>query len=301
MKIVYVILAHKLPDQVLRLVTKLNTSNNFFLVHVDKKTDAKTYGRMRTSLTQYPNVRFLRRYVCWWGDSGVLDASLEGIREIVNSRIPCDYLILLSGQDYPIKSNDQIRDTLQQCRGQSFMEYFALPDEHWRDENGGLNRIAYWHFNWRGHRVALRRNGRVLTLISALLGSSLAATLPVDRRIPGNLQPFGGSALWCISRECVELVYTFVKHNQAFLKFFKNVLSPEEIFYQTVLLNSRLKSSIVNDDLHHIVWRSASSLHPTILAKRDLADIMTSGKLFARKFDVTVDETILDLIDSRTS
>jgi hypothetical protein len=39
MKIAYVVLAHRYPDQLIRLIHRLNTENASFFVHFDKKTD----------------------------------------------------------------------------------------------------------------------------------------------------------------------------------------------------------------------------------------------------------------------
>ncbi len=83
------------------------------------------------------------------------------------------------------------------------------------------------------------------------------------------------------------------------LKFFKHVKIPEEIFFQTVLLNSSLKSRLRNDSLRYIVW--STSRHPAILRKQDFERFMETDKMFARKFDMTVDEGVLDMIDQMIS
>jgi len=41
MKIAYIILAHKNPDQIKRLVLRLNTEGTSFFIHIDKKAIIK--------------------------------------------------------------------------------------------------------------------------------------------------------------------------------------------------------------------------------------------------------------------
>jgi Core-2/I-Branching enzyme len=71
---------------------------------------------------------------------------------------------------------------------------------------------------------------------------------------------------------------------------------PEEIFFQTVLMNSPFKNQIENDNLRYIIWQSPSR-HPEILRKSDFSGCINSKKLFARKFDCTVDEEVLCMLD----
>jgi hypothetical protein len=42
MNLAYVLSAYKLPDQLIRLVLKLNSETSHFFVHVDRKTDDAT-------------------------------------------------------------------------------------------------------------------------------------------------------------------------------------------------------------------------------------------------------------------
>ena len=301
MRIAYIILAHKLPEQLVRLVRKLDTGTGWFLIHVDKQTDHATYRKMREPLGALQNVHFLERHACHYGDYSILEATLKGIRKIWALGLPFDYVVTLSGQDYPIKSTNHIQDFFEERKGQSFLEYFSLPDDHWKSENGGLDRVVYWHFFWRGQNYSLRKDSRFVAPLATLLGPTLTSMLPLERKIPGNLKPFGGPAQWNLSRDCVEYLVETMQCDKALMQFFKHVSTSIEVFYQTVLLNSPLKNHIVNDDLHYIKWPPVDSPHPLILRKQDFAQFSRMDKLFARKFDATVDADVLDMIDQVTS
>jgi Core-2/I-Branching enzyme len=281
MELAYIVSAYKLPEQLTRLVTRLSTPRSSFLIHVDRKTEQATYRRIVDSLSPLPNVQFLERHRCDYGGFGHVKATIKGIHELFRQRLPFDYVILLTGQDYPIKSNRQIADFFSGHDGRSFMEYFALPSEEW--QHGGMDRIQSWHFRMRGRYLVFPPDSGFC----------------IRRRFPLGLQPFGGSAYWCLSRECAEYIHLFLRSTPSYIRFFKYVNVPEEMFFQTIVLNSPLKGRVVNDDLRYLDWRNpAIAGGPAVLSKQDFGEIMTSHDLFARKFDMTHDAEILDMIDA---
>ncbi len=82
------------------------------------------------------------------------------------------------------------------------------------------------------------------------------------------------------------------------MSFFKHTRVPDEVFFHSILLNAFDSDEIVNDDLFYIDWTEHKS-SPTTLTTTHLTQIKKSQDLFARKFDITMDSKILDLIDSQ--
>ena len=104
MKLVYIILAHRLPEQPL-------------------------------------------------GGFGHVAVTLDGIDAIVENRIPCDQAVLLTGQDFPLKSNDEIKARFGRDRRLSSLGSLSVPDnEEWLPD-GGLDRIDCWYFWVLGRRL----------------------------------------------------------------------------------------------------------------------------------------------------
>ena len=52
MNIAYIILAHKYPRQLIRLVNRLNTEKTYFLIHIDKKTNNDIYQEIVQGLSR---------------------------------------------------------------------------------------------------------------------------------------------------------------------------------------------------------------------------------------------------------
>ena len=136
-----------------------------------------------------------------------------------------------------------------------------------------MRRICDWHFRYR--RLHLR--------------------LPLRRRLPDSLRPWGGSAYWIMSRPALRTVQDFVEANPWYVRFFEHVDVPDELFFQTILLNSAEAERCVDFRLHYTEW--ARTPAPAILTKDDYRHLADSMSLFARKFDPGVDREILDLID----
>lgn len=282
MKIAYIILAHKYPEQLARLVNRLATENTAFFIHVDGKTSASTYSSMVNQLQGVPNVTFIKRYKCFWGGFQIIQATLEGIKTLIKSNVEFDYGILLSGQDYAIKSNIYINKFLEQQQGKEFIEFCSLysPENKWHNQGGyyqSLKRVEWWHFRFRSKHLCIKQK----------------------RKFPQGLEPYGGSQWWCLSRNCLNYINDFVAKNPAFVNYFKYTFIPDELFFQTLILNSPFKANAINDDLRYADWENPNPNVPATLLKDDFPKLKASSKLFARKFDLTRDQEILEQIDEQ--
>ena len=296
MNIAYIITAHKNPTQFVRMIERLGIRSASFWIHFDKKQPDTQFQEIRQRLGGDETVHFIERRNVFWGDFSQVEAILACLRELVAQKSPFDHAIHLTGQDYPIKKNQDLVSYLKQNRGKSFMDVFPLPTEKWA--GGGGKR-----FKKRYHRMAplyfalppavrhLHRHLRIR--ISSLLGF-----LTPDREFPDGLAPHGGDAHWCLSRNSVEYVLHFVDRNPSYVDFFKSVYIPDESFFHTILLNSPLKDTIINNPLHYIDWSKPTPPYPAYLGCDDFSNILESGRFFARKFDSDIDGVVLDMIDS---
>jgi core-2/I-Branching enzyme len=277
MRIDYLIRAHTAPEQLARLVGRLDDGDVRFYVHVNRLTDDETFEAMRQGLRGHDNVVWLARVACYWGGFSLVRASLVGIDAILSSADPPDYAVLLSGQDYPLRPPAEIRAFLEARHGRNLLHHFRLPSDEWAGEAGGLDRIRYPYFERIRYKTRLLR-------------------LPLPRRFPRLLEPYGGLALWALTGDCLAELMRLIGKRPDVERFFRHAKMPDELFVQTVLMNSPLAATVDNESLHYHDW-SGGSAHPATLRAADLPKLRASGKLFARKFDAAVDSEILDLLD----
>jgi hypothetical protein len=272
-KIAYVIAAHKNPEQVVRLVRRLASDRATFVLHVDRRASSDFDRRMRTGTRDVADVHFVERHRCYWAGFGVVAATLEAFDYLLEGNVGFTHAVLLSGQDYPLRPAGEIERFFASAEGQTFMKCAPLPVPFWT--NGGLSRIEYWY-------LVSRRRVRV--------------RLPWRRTIPGGLAPHGGETWGSFASPMATYIREFVQRNPRYLRFFRHVLHANELFFQTIMMNSPLAPTVVQDDLRYIDWSVDPG--PAVLRTPDFERMVDSGKLFARKFDLAVDGKILDQLDA---
>jgi hypothetical protein len=222
---------------------------------------------------QQTNVRIVSEFRCKYGSYGLVDANLSAMRDYEDYNY--DYFIDLSGDCYPLKPPEVIKKELGE-KNCALMEFFELPYSGWYQ--GGLHRLKYSYYF-----LPIKNYPYVWTF-----------RLPRFRkRLPCGLKLYGGRGNLCLQKRHVNYILEFADRNPSVRKFFKRVWGPDEIFYQTILLNSPLRSSVANESTMYFDY-SEMSTHPKNLTKVDLETLKRSGKFFARKFK---DEGILDIID----
>jgi hypothetical protein len=120
--------------------------------------------------------------------------------------------------------------------------------------------------------------------------------------MPGGRKPFGGQMYWSLPRDAVEYVLQTTAREPRLVRFFQHTFIPDEMFFQTILLNSphreRVRTLSAPDcyGLHFIDWRPNSE-RPETIETSTLPRLRATPAFFARKFDETVDEAVLDAID----
>ena len=67
-------------------------------------------------------------------------------------------------------------------------------------------------------------------------------------------------------------------------------------FFQTIFLNNPALK-IFNDNKRFVYWKDSTSTHPEVLRIQDFDRMIASDQHFARKFDIKVDEEVLNMLD----
>jgi len=294
LNLAYLIVAHKNFEQVKRLICRLDNERSYFVLLIDAKTPRADFERLRASINSVRNVRFAERIRVSWGTISTVKAALACIRELLNWNVPFDYAFLLTGQDYPLVSRYRIERELLNAGGRSFIHFDPFPRECWR--NGGFDRIDCWHFLIGNRRFQMPRMEATMRRAEKPVYAVLNRLVPRRGDLPGGLRLFGGSASWILSCAALRYIDHFILGNPTFLRRFRFTAIADEFFFQTILANSPLRSELINDNGWFIQWTEGAA-HPAVLTVAELPALLRCGKLFARKFDVTVDTSVLDQLD----
>jgi hypothetical protein len=145
-KVAYLIRAHHAPQLLERLVRRIAGPEAGVFIHVSRTAEDAVYDEMVSRLQNVDGVTWLPRRTCRYGGFSLVEATLAGIDTILASGHRPGHTLLLSGQDYPLRPRADIEAFLEQTGDQSLVHHFRLPSDDWQDEDGGLDRIRYFHF-----------------------------------------------------------------------------------------------------------------------------------------------------------
>lgn len=273
MKTIVLIHAHKDVVVINRLIRAFDHPSFVVYVHLDLKSDVDPAALD-------PLARRIRnRRRVYWGDFSQVEAILASLAEIQSAE-DYEHVICVSGQDFPVWSNARILRYLSEAKGRQFMHHAPLAPGGWPE---AADRVQYYHYTGRSRALSLvyRASRAAMRLLS------------LKRSMPGGMTAYGGSNWYTLTRGGVEYVLAFVASHQAYIDFMRTVSIPDEVFFHTILLNSDLRDTIVNDHLRYVDW-SERLPNPKCLTTADFDRIVASGKMICRKIDV---RTGLELVD----
>ncbi len=297
MKIAYLILAHNKPEQLKRLINKLNCDNVLFIIHIDEKVKGEEYKKFLSIQNNNSNIYFVeKRIKVYWGHFSIVKATLLCMNKLRDMNIEYNYALLLSGSDYPIKSNSFVFDFLQKTDKKGFVHGGEM---QWVISNKkipwikysyeGLGRIRYYHFC---------KFAKYFSIFNHFILNSFIKEFLLRRNWLFTDIPYCGSQWWCLDKELIEYVLDFCRDNVKFVNYFKYTFVPDEMFFHTILFNSHYKDYIEKRSLTLTIWTQDSGSHPSTLTSKNLPELISTKELFARKFDEDVDSGILDKLDS---
>lgn len=275
----YLILAHKNLTQLDLLVKTLTGTNTNIFIHLDKKIPHDKFQQF--DFIKNHSVTILqKRLAINWGGFKTVQATLN-LMKVASAKSKNGYFILISGQDFPIKSNQYIREVMEKNYGTQYIKHWPIPYEKWH--SGGLDRIQY---NWYIDSIGLTTSKILFHLQKGLQRK---------RSYPLTQLPYGGAQWWCLTYDCIQYILDLVENNAGVTALFEKTLLSDEIFFQTIVMNSSFKTQVVNDHLRHYTFKGGNS-HPVILAINDLQNLKASPALWARKFDEHHDKQIISAL-----
>lgn len=303
MKICYLVQTYKNPEQIYRLVDTIKTSNPNSIIILSHNSAYSNLDKSR--LKKYSEV-YLLSVKTGRGDFSILREYLSAINWANNNNIDFDWLVNLTGQDYPTQPLSSLEILLSKTYYDGFIEYFQVfsYNNNWSIRQG-IDRYLYKYQgllylpNW------LRQLLKITKFVNLLqpfirINSSYDLMLGIKVKSPFNDKfiCYGGSYFSILSKKCIQYLQNFTQCNPHIVKHYKHVINPEESFIQTVLVNSQL-FNLSNECKHYYDFSQSRHGAPATLTSNDYSLIKQDNYYFARKFDMNIDDTILDILDQR--
>ena len=282
---IYLILAHKKPDQIAKLISTLSHENTYFFLHIDQKINVKIFDDLKKVRTC---IFIKKRVKCDWGSFGLVQATLNSMVEIeafMNLKYQkINYhLIQISGEDLPLKSNNFIQNYLASKPETSFINHWLLPNKKWW--NGGMFRFESIYL------IPYNRYPKTHFWLNKIVKNSFLkryiAINQIGQNIP-NLKLFGALQWMILSKKMVAFVINNA-NDKKFNRIFKYVLAPDEIYFPTLIYHfDKEKIFQIENIPTHLVIFEGNKPNPEYLKIQDLEKHKDNNDyLFARKFDPT--------------
>lgn len=267
-RIAYFILAHTQAEQLARLVAQLNTPDARFYIHIDANTPPDVFAAMQAATpAAQANIRWIARQPCRWGGFSLVDASLRLIKTALKDGF--DWGVLLSGQDYPIHSNEYLNHFLANSNHAGFID-IKRPSEF---------DIAYRYRAWHFESLNGKKSGKALQKIQRL-----ANACGIQRKLPPPIsQIYAGSQWWMLSQQTCQATLEFIEKNPAVIQFFQHTLVPDEMFFQTVLMHTDVAPQLCHNAMRYLEWETGA-WSPKTFEVQQIASLQQRPELFARKF-----------------
>lgn len=309
MDLYYLILAHKNPNQLFRLVLRLNEDWVKFYIHIDKNVEITLFKEL---FKDYPNVFFLNnheRHEGVWGSIGIVKATINGLTKILNNNSN-GYCILITGQDYPLMPNSAIRNFLVKKSGENFISIVQTPSSWTKNYKERIEKYKISKSTKRGHFLLLSSifeksfyNISSLGMLNYLrkTGNYKAMTqIFKKRKFPSYIEPYGGGVYFALPMDTIKKILNFHKEHPDFLEFNSYTLCADEVFFHSIIMKIAKEGNFkIAPSLTYVNWDKPSGPLPVTFTSIDFEELkQASGNyLWARKFDEVMDSAILDRID----
>jgi hypothetical protein len=272
MSLAFVITAYKQPTQFRRLIDALWHPDDYFVVHIDANTPEAVRRQFIDAAQGRRNIEFIPSIPVFWSGFSLCQAEWNAIEALVRRGGDWTHLMNITGQDFPLKTRDQMLADLARHPHANHMQILELS-------------ALRPHFRRRFHWVCLELAGKL-------------RRLPIPYPRPrGFRNDWFGEGWHILSREFCEWAVE-APVADACLRYFRYVKHPHESWMQAIMMASPFADTVMPDNRRMIQWVRNSG-NPKILTLEDLPALAASTDFFARKFDEAVDSNVLDALARR--
>lgn len=275
MKIAYCVICHRNTNILRTMINELAIENDIF-IHVDKKSNINDFNEYKDKVYFIEN-----RIDVKWGSFKQIEVMLILLKRVLLDK-KHDYICFLSGDCLPLKSSKEIGEILEKNKG---FEFIGI------DKNVSED-ILERRVKYKYSEIYYKKNKNIIEKIYIKIQCTLK--LLKKNKYYYKLPPlYKGSNWFCISYSLADYINTYLQNNKWYKDAFRYSFCGDEIFFQTIVMNSKYKNYIYkyneecNDTtmaLRYIDWSEGLG-SPKTLNEQDFTKIKQKKDcIFARKF-----------------
>ena len=272
----YLIMAHHQFDFLRELLLELDDARNDIYLHIDKKVSDFPFEDF-SRLLKHAALHYTDRVDVHWGGYSQIACELTLLKAAAPNHYA--YYHLLSGADFPLKSQDEIHAFFDAHAGTEFLH--SDVDADFLPQNV-RERISLYHF--------FRESSHPLAEPADALLTKIQRLLHVDRLKGTGIRPQKGANWFSITDAFAQ--YTLQKEDWI-KEHFQHSVCADELFLQTLAINSEFGDRLYDpygDDnslgnLRYVDWERGNGNSPYTFREEDREFLLSLPHLFARKFD----------------
>lgn len=294
-RIAYILSAYRDAPHLARLIEALDFNADFY-VHIDLKADMRPFEELLKD-----RVTFVPRHWVSWGGWEQVEYQKELLAAVLRSGVNYDRVVCLSGQDYPLWSNEYLHRFFQEHEDTEFIMGMNLTRsfnvyQQGKIVNYHLFRDLKWrNLWWKNKFIVASRN--------------LLKVLPVKKRAVVALEGkeadvYFGSDYWALTLPCARYVYEKLCAEKEMVRYFKTSFVPSELCIQTLVFNSSFAKQALLYEGEYPGLSGLTPLHYIVYGREiktmtleDLPVLQQSGKLFCRKVVSGLSDGLVEAIE----
>lgn len=284
MKQAFLILTKDVDEEFLNLIKTLDSKNHTLFIHVDKKSGE--FSKKWKNNIVNSDIIFVPRVSVTWGGYSIVRAELN-LLEAALEYGDFGHFHLLSGEDFPVKNNEQIDIFFNEHIKENFIEVSErIPNE----TKGRFNlRYNQYHILQDGYVGKKRNIFKYIDFLSCYVQKWVGVNRTSDIKIQSGAQWFSINS---------SLARYIVQNKSWINKYFKNTYCPDEAFIQSLIANTDYMNTLfergtVNLRYVQFYWKAKHELTPRYINLNDINLIEDKKYFFARKFKKEISQEFI--------
>ena len=283
MKQCLIITAYK-SVEMLRCLLKSTHDHFYCYVHVDKEK----WPSFEVLKKEFCDVVFLHDYAVKWGGQEHLEVVLKMLNMSLGKEY--SYVHIISGEDYPTKPVEEIIAKFDKDE-KIYCDYDLISSK---------KHYAYrrYCFYWPYTKFSMNYKKPWVRYLN-LFCVGIQKCFPIlQRNHIGEFQKIYWGFIWgTYPKYAVEYVLNYLKCHHEFWKDLSTCKIPEELCFQTILMNSNYREKVVNDNLRYWNFEGGDNSGPVYLNINDIMSDKCNRAIFCRK--VKYDSDVRRILEQR--
>lgn len=233
----FLILTYKKSKSLKDLLTVLSQTKGDVFVHIDRKCQDRSFIKM---IESFSNTKIIdQHYDISWGSFNMVKAMLALLRNACSTSTSYSHYVFLSGSDYPVWNSKEIVDFFHKNYGKELINAYDITTNDCLHCKSKIINYFYmedsgmFHVFSKGLNVILSELFRI---------REKKPYLVIDNK---KEDVFYGSQWFGITEDCARYVLKRVQ-NKEYAKYFKHAFAPDEMFFHTIIFNSKFKNKNQN-------------------------------------------------------